>query len=209
MTNVQAATDWTAIVGIVVAGVVGPALAYVAAALSDRRHFRHERGLKASDDLRERLDDVAAALEDLGAACAVMRGAVLHHAGSPVQVGPPAVDAGDAYQQARARIARLGMRSHAPGETVAKAQAAADAFREAIQLVREATVAEGMAATTKSQTVLDLVTRTNLALSNVPAKVETGYERTRQFETAARDALERLLGSEASAPIQRRLPWAR
>lgn len=36
--------DWTAIVGIVVAGVVGPTLGYIAAWLSDRRKFQHERG---------------------------------------------------------------------------------------------------------------------------------------------------------------------
>ena len=34
-----------------------------------------------------------------------------------------------------------------------------------------------------------------VALADLPVKVENGYELTREFEAAARDALERLLGS--------------
>lgn len=71
----------TADIGIIVAGVVGPGLGYVAAWRSDRRRFHHERALKASDDLRQRLDDVAAALENLGAASADLRQVILSYGG--------------------------------------------------------------------------------------------------------------------------------
>jgi hypothetical protein len=45
--------------------------------------------------------------------------------------------------------------------------------------------------------------RANLALRDLFAKVERGYELTRQYEAAARSALEPLLGApEADAPYR-------
>jgi hypothetical protein len=200
---VPSAAFWTGIAGIVVAGVLGPAVGYWASARADRRRFGHERGLKASDDLRERLDDVEAYLELLGEACAQLRGRVglgmiyPDQFGEPLhaRVGDSFVEAGDAYQEARVRIARLGMRPRAPAETVARAKAAADSMFEGIQLVQEAMVAETMAKTAPSPYVNNLVTTTRIALAEIPAKIERGYELTREFEAAARDALERLLGA--------------
>jgi hypothetical protein len=200
---VPSAAFWTGIAGIVVAGVLGPTVGYWASARAEQRRFGHERRLKASDDLRERLDDVEAGLELLGAACAQLRGRVElgaidpDHSGRPLhaRVGDSFVEAGDAYQHASVRIARLGMRPHAPTETVSRAKAAADSMFEAIELVRDAMVAETVVKTAPSAHVNDLATSTRTALAEIPAKIERGYELTREFEAAARDALERLLGS--------------
>ena len=108
---------WTGIAGIVVAGLVGRAVGFWAMASADRRRLRydekqkaadrrHERQLKASDDLRDRLDDVAASLEILGQACVDMRD-------QPVESDDAArafAAAADAFHLARVRVTRLATR---------------------------------------------------------------------------------------------------
>jgi hypothetical protein len=70
-------SELTAVVGIVVAGVVGPGLGCLAAWRSDRRKFRHERELKAVDDLVALLDEGMVALGKLGKACSNLASAVV------------------------------------------------------------------------------------------------------------------------------------
>lgn len=70
----------TADIGIIVAGVMGPGLGYVAGWRSDIRRFGEERRLKASDDLRDRIDEVGATLEALSVAAVGVRSETLQHA---------------------------------------------------------------------------------------------------------------------------------
>jgi hypothetical protein len=175
----------TAIVGIVVAGVVGPALGYVAGWRSDRRRFRHERTLKASDDLRDRIDDVAAALEDLGGACAEMRQVVLS-AGPDLERVPPRLQvAEDAFQAARASIARLGMRPHADESLNESATVASGKMLDAIRAVR--------AALTWKRAKPDGPEATQ-ELIPLAGFIEEGYAATRMFQEDAREAIAALLG---------------
>jgi hypothetical protein len=177
-------TDWTAIDGIVVAGVVGPAVGYFVAWRADQRRFRHERELKASDDLRMLLDDVEVALDRLAAACAEMRSQVLQHLGDD-RVIPSWRAADDAYQHARAVIARLGMRPHADAQLVKRARDAARGMFEAIRLV-------DVAILNHRANLPDLESDAAMA---VPAAINRGYEGRNTYEALAREALARLLGT--------------
>jgi hypothetical protein len=182
--------DSTAIVGIVVAGVVGPGLGYIAGWRSDMRRFWHDRQLKAADDLVALLDDIEVALDKLGEACAEMRSQSMQYWNTPEVVGPSLQAAEDVYQNARALIARLRMRPYADPELVKKAGAAAACMLEAIRIVRRAIVGQST-----EQPLPSAVTAT---LGDVPAAVDRGYEGMRVYEAAAREAVARLLGAPAS-----------
>jgi hypothetical protein len=184
--------DWTAIVGIVTAGVVGP----VGNWLADRRRFSHERKLKSADDLRELIDQVEVALDQLGAACAEMRQRVVPYGGDPERVGPSLHKAEDAYQNARAVIARLSMRPHAGDDLVRQAKGAADHFLEANKLVRTAVVIASMG----EQAPMELKTSGLSGLGEVGGAIERGYSATHDYEESARAAVVKLLGSPASKP---------
>jgi hypothetical protein len=182
--------DWTAIVGIVVAGVVGAGLGYLAAWRSDIRKFRHERELKASNDLQARLDDVAVALDNLGDACAAMRSEVLQYLGDD-RVIPSWRAADDAYQHTRALIERLGMRPHADLKLVEEANGAARAMLEAIRLVDEAIINHRARRPDADSD----------AVSGVADAIERGYARRRAFENLARSVVGRLIGTEPAGMI--------
>jgi hypothetical protein len=181
--------EGTAVVGIIVAGVVGPAIAVYASRLADRRRFEHERKLKASDDLIERIDEVGAALGELGAACATTRQVFLALAASePDKLWPPIRDAEDAYQRARALTARLGMRPHADAELVKKAEAAAGSHQESTKAVRINLIRSQAA-----RAAVGSVVMAEYPVERVMEHIETGYTLTREYEVQARVAIGQLL----------------
>ena len=178
--------------GIVTAGVVGP----VGNWLADRRRFTHDSNLKSSDDLLSLIDQVEVALDQLGVACAEMRRQVVLYESDPVRVGPSLQNAQDAYQPARALIARLRMRPHASDDLVERAKTAADHFQKATRLVRKALVIRQLGERATQEARMDGRT----ALENVPDAVEKGYAATRDYENSARLAVSQLLGTPASSP---------
>ncbi len=189
--------DWTAIAGILGAGAFGLLGGWLADSRrssedqrKDERQFDHERRLKSVDDLVSRIDDVEAALENLGEKCAVMRQKAMTHGDDPNELGQPLQVAEDAYQAARASVARLAIRPHAGERLVAGATTAAEAYLGAINSVRSALIGRRMGIHQPPESLM--------ALTNVPEQVEDGIQRTRQFEEAAREALERLLGSPST-----------
>jgi hypothetical protein len=186
----------TFIVGLIVAGFLGPAVAAFASRWADRRRFDHERKLKASDDLIARVDEVAVALDELGAACAFMRQAALvFGVEQPDEVWPTVRSAEDAYQRTRASIARLGMRPHAHRALIAKATEASEAFSDTVNGLRTALLRR--AAATKAT---GIPVSTPPDLSGVIAGVENGYTLTREYEALARDALGNLLATSYDTP---------
>ncbi len=170
----------TANIAIIVAGVVGPGLGYIAAWRGDRRRFGHERTLKASDDLIARLDGVATALENLGSASAELRQIALAAGPRHEQVQPRVLSAEDAYQVARASIARLGMRPHAGEDVMEIATAAATMMLDAIRIVRSAAL-DDAAAHRNLGSVVDLI--------------DSGYDYTTRFQEQARAAIADLLST--------------
>jgi hypothetical protein len=183
-----ATVEATAIVGIVVAGVVGPAVAALAMWVADRRRFIHETKLKASDDLVARLDEVAVGLDQLGATCAVMRGAFIGDGiDKPEKVWPTVYPVRDAYQRARGLNARLGMRPHADPSIVEKAEAAAERMHEA----------EGHVITILVESRAGLPTREDsMRLGPVFDNIEAGQSLKREYEGLARGAIAGLLPTD-------------
>jgi hypothetical protein len=186
-------TDWTALGGIVTAGVLGPALGYYAAKRADVRRFQHERGLKASDDLVARLDDSQLGLEQLWEATAELMSQCLSYGNDPDHVAEPLRIAEDAYQVARARNARLSMRPHATTEVVGKAAEAAKCLLEVIVLARRAIIAEALGQADRVEALA------NLGL--MPEAINRGIDCTREFEALARGAIDDALrGSPRPQP---------
>ena len=186
--------DWTAISGIVGAGAFGLLGGWLAdrrRSFEDRRkaehQLDHDRRLKSVDDLVSRIDEVEARLEDLGEKCATMRQQAMTHGDDPKELGPSLQAAEDSYQATRASIARLGIRPHAGSVLVQKATAAADAYLGAIESVRHALIGRSMGRHQSEESIM--------AITEVPEKVDHGINATRVYEAAAREALERLLGS--------------
>jgi hypothetical protein len=180
----------TAIIGIIVAGVVGPALGYLAGWWSDRSRFRHERTLNATDDLIARIDEVAGNLEALGATCATMRQVVLVVGGDTERVPPVLEPAEDAYQVARASIARLGMRPHSGDELPEAATAASKRMMNAIEIVRAALIDQ--------QSHGHLTPNVRQDIGTLPAVIDDGYGLTRAFQDQARDTLAEITGPPQS-----------
>jgi hypothetical protein len=179
----------TFIVSLLVAGVVSPGLAILASRWSDRRRFAHERKLKASDDLIERIDDVAVSLDELGGACATMRQAFLAWGVSaPDKVQPLMLAAEDAYQRARALNARLGIRPYANQEVLAKAEAAAKSLHESAKAVRGALIRRQAASAATGQESL-----AELPVGPVMEHIETGYKQIAEYHEKARVAVGKLL----------------
>jgi hypothetical protein len=182
-------TEAEFIVSLVVVGVVGPALAAVATRWADRRKFDHERKLKASGDLIERIEGVAVALEELGASAAEARQVYL----ALSDIDPPKLwtlvrAAEDSYQHARGLTARLGMRPHADAELVSKAEAAASSLLESTRAIRTHLIRTqaARAATGSEPTTVE-------PLESVIENIERGYALTREYQTLARAAIGRLL----------------
>ncbi len=180
----------TADLAIVVAGVVGPGLGYFAASRSDHRRFRHERALKASDDLRERLDEVAATLEALAEAAVGLRSeTTIHAANRTPELSQAMRAAADAYQAARVSIARLEMRAHADDDVVKAAQEAAELLERPTDVAFNALIlrrAEAQA-TPESST----------ELAEIPRMVEAGYGGVRRYQLEAKRADAALLGTHS------------
>lgn len=188
--------DWTAIAGIAGAGAFGLLGGWLADVRrrgedqrKDERQFDHDRRLKSVDDLVSRIDEVEAALEDLGEKCALMRQKAVTHGDDPKELGPFVLEAQDAYQRARASIARLGIRPHAGRDLVDKASAAAEHYLDAYRAAHRALIGRSMGAHQSEESMM--------AITEIPTHVDLGIEATREYETAARVALEGLLGSPA------------
>jgi hypothetical protein len=207
-----------AIVGIVVAGVGGPTLGYVASWLGDRRRFRHERSLKATDDLIARVDEVAAALETLAEKTESLRTIVFTIGLDPGRTYRAKLDAEDAYRRVRISIGRLTMRPHADRElTDAGGNAASrifDAVKHASDAIetelteeakrrwitrQEEAQAEGRPpALPYGGASFETIQRINYAMDD-------GYALIVDFQKMARATTEGLLGS---TPRRRALAWA-
>lgn len=186
--------DWTAIAGIAGAGAFGLLGGWWTDfrrsgedRRKDERQFDHDRRLKSVDDLVSRIDEVEAALEDLGEKCATMRQKALIHGDDPKEVGPPVPEAQDSYQRARASIARLGIRPHAGRGLVDKASAAAGHYLDAYDAAHRALVGRTLGPHQSAESLM--------AITQIPEHVEQGIQATREYEAAARQALEGLLGS--------------
>src|ERR1700743_3455742 len=113
------------IASLVIVGVLGPALGVLAARWSDRRRFAHERKLKASDDLVDRIDDLAASFDELSAACSNMRISALFFGPEEEAALESVQKAEAAHLRTRALYSRLGIRPHAEPALVDSAHAAA------------------------------------------------------------------------------------
>jgi hypothetical protein len=177
------ASDAQTIVAIVVAGVVGPGLGYFAAARSDRRRFRHERELGASDDLRRMLDDVEASLDELRAVCAGLRIEASQDLGNHAKLSPEVRAAADASQRCHALVARLSMRPHADEELTRHAYAAASSMNDAVRSV-------GLAMFAHSAGDYKHEVEQTTAIADA---IERANEHIAAFEMHARAALGRLV----------------
>jgi hypothetical protein len=194
--------------GILAAGVVGPGVGYWAASRSDRRRFEHERGLKASDDVLARVDDVAASLRSLSEACSVLNAYVTIH-GAGEEVRPPHSAARVALRAAEAEIARLAIRPRVPRDTVAKAEAASSCFSRGLDVVTmamSATTASESSAGPDSPALRKVVAAALGALPDYGGMVTRGDALISEFEDSARAAMAPLLGSEEHATARRSIP---
>lgn len=176
---------------LVVAGLLAPVLAAWQSRSADLRRFEHERKLHASDDLIERIEAVLTSLEEFGESCAEMRQMYLSLAATePDKLWPRVLDAEDAYQRSRVSIARLGMRPHAEGEMVKKAEAGAGKLLAAVRSVRTHMIRRQAAvAVTGEEPLVDLPV--GLIIDNI----DEGYSLTREYAAQARVAIGRLQGS--------------
>ncbi len=109
--------------------------------------------------------------------------------GNDERINPAVLATADTYQRCRALVARLRMRPHAGDQLVQQADAAASAMFEAITNAR-------LAAFTHRANDYE---REIKHVDAVIEAVERGYERTRAYETLAREAIAELLGP-TSAP---------
>lgn len=184
--------DWTAIVGIVTAAGVG----LVGTRFSDHRRFDAERKVRSGDDLLRLIDDVEVALDQLATACADLRSkatAYLHPNDSRIR--PSLDNAHDAYQHARAVIARLSMRPHASDDLVAHAKTAAGRYQEVTLRVHS------------QLHLLDDGQAIDRQLLGVLAqRLKEGDDAMRDYEKAARIVVGKLLGAPAAAPDARTRP---
>jgi hypothetical protein len=194
------------IASVVVAGLLGPALAALATKWADTRRFKHEddlkasdfeqqRKLKASDDLIARIDDVAVALDELFAACNAMRYAFISLGETDLEaVRPDYVAAKDASKRALAAIARLRMRPHADSDLVEKAEAAAESLHEAVDHVRKTFAWANAGA--KADIRRLQVEQAELDMP-VAESIEAGYGHTKEYWALARAGIARLLVSDS------------
>ncbi len=174
--------------------MIGPKIAASSAREADERRFDHERKLKSSDDLIARVDDVAVALDELGAACATMRQAFLSLGVSDIGAVWPLVRAAeDAYQRAQALNSRLGMRPHAHDQVLKKGEAAAASMNDAIRHAREALIRRRAASRAVGVTAAEAFAAE--AMGPVIESIEQGYKRTKEYEALARVAIGKLLAA--------------
>jgi hypothetical protein len=184
----------TADIGIVVAGVVGPGLAYIAGWRSDIRRFGEERRLKASDDLHDRIDEVGATLEALGAAAVGVRSETLRHGTTRApELWEVIRVAEDAYQTARVSIARLEMRAHADDDLTKAAKDAAEVLGKATHIARKAMITRQVRGSNTTGSIMEI--------AEIPQMVEDGYEGIRRYQREAKRADAALVGT-ASRPAR-------
>ena len=184
--------------GIFAAGVAGPWVTRWWNARDQERQFRHDRGLKASDDLRDRLDDVGAGLELLDEAVAAARAVVFTAGAKREHVWEPLQGAEHAYQVARARIARLQMRPHASERAVDAARAASKAYLDAIRIVRAAMVAEDMMPADGAlprEAVIKVWSEAQEGVGRLLAVTDEAVKLTAEYVEAACNALTPLIGT--------------
>jgi hypothetical protein len=176
---------------LAVAGLLAPVLAAWQSRSADLRRFEHERKLHASSDLIERIEAVLTCLEEFSDRCAEMRQMYLSIAATePDKLWPRVLAAEDAYQRSRVSIARLGMRPHAEGVMVKKAETATEKLLAAVRAVRTHMIRrQAAAAVTGAEQLVDPPV--------VPMidDIEEGYALTREYAAQARVAIGRLQGS--------------
>jgi hypothetical protein len=188
------------IVSVLVAGLLGPALAAMASKWSDGRRFKHEntlkagdfeheRKLKASDDFIERIDDVTKSLDELCEACSKMRVTAALFGPDNVETLKAVQNAELAHIRTRTLSARLKLRPHADVVLVESALAAATSVNAAIENVRNTNRARQQAARAAGQPVViggydDKV---------VESQAKQALEHIEEFQSQARSAIGRLL----------------
>jgi hypothetical protein len=182
-------TTVTAVVGIVVAGVVGPAIAIVASKWADRRRFDHERKLKASDDFVARIDEVAGSLDDLCETCAIMRMTASVWGPETKEALEALSKAEQAHIRTRTLAARLKLRPHADSALVQSALAAAASVHAAIENVRNANPTRQAAAKAAGQTIVVGEYDDEI----VESHATDALEHIESFESQARSAIGKLL----------------
>lgn len=157
--------------------------------LSDKRKIRHERGLRKAESLSDHLEKVQVALEALADRAATLRGHYLSVAATrPEEMWPLIHNAEDAFQTARAAIARLGMQPSADEALVTRAQEAAKAHHEAAKTVRVHQLKADMARASGQQEPIEAN-----AAGTVIESIEKGYKGTREYEEQAKAAIRKLL----------------
>lgn len=178
----------TADIGIIVAGVVGPGLGYVAGWRSDVRRFGVERRLKASDDLRDRIDEVGATLEALSVAAVSVRTETLQHATSRApELWEVIRVAEDTYEAVRVSVARLEMRAHADDDLTKAAKEAVELLRKPAQTARKALIARQTRGSESSESIM--------GIAEIPQMVEAAYGGIRRYQLQAKRADAALVGT--------------
>jgi hypothetical protein len=178
----------TADIGIIVAGVVGPGLGYVAGWRSDVRRFGVERRLKASDDLRDRIDEVGATLEALSVAAVGVRTETIQPATSRApELWEVIRVAEDTYEVARVSVARLEMRAHADDDLTKAAKEAIELLRKPTQTAREALVARQTRGSESSESIMEI--------AEIPQMVDAAYGGIRRYQLEAKRADTALVGT--------------
>ncbi len=168
--------------------MVGPGLGYVAGWRSDVRRFGVERRLKASDDLRDRIDEVGATLEALSVAAVDVRTETLQHA---TNRAPELWDvirvAEDAYQMARVSVARLEMRAHADDDLTKAAKEAAELLQKPAHTARKALIARQTRGSESSESIMEI--------AEIPQMVEAAYGGIKRYQLEAKRADAALVGT--------------
>jgi len=178
----------TAEIGIVVAGVVGPGLGYVAGWRSDVRRFGVERRLKASDDLRDRIDEVGATLEALSVAVVGVRTETIQHATDRTpELWEVIRVAEDTYQAARVSVARLEMRAHADDHLTKAAKEAIELLQKPTHTARKALIAR--------QTGGSELTESIMEIAEIPEMVEEAYGGIKRYQLQAKRTDAALVGT--------------
>jgi hypothetical protein len=125
--------DWTAITGIVVAGVVGPAVGALWERSRQGRQFHHEVTMRDVAELRSLLDDAAQSLERVDHARGAAYGRILQEGRYPTEAG------GEATNRFRTKVAALSVLkarlSIRLGETDSLHQLFSDALTALVQVL--------------------------------------------------------------------------
>jgi hypothetical protein len=190
----------TADIGIIVAGVVGPGLGYLAGWGSDIRRFRVERRLKASDDLRDRIDEVGATLEAFSVAAVGVRTETIQHATSRApELGEIIRVAEDTYEAARVSVARLEMRAHADDALTNAANEAVELLRKPAQTAGSALNARGTRSWRSSKSIT--------GIAEIPQMVDEAFGGIKRYQIQAKRTDAALVGTPSRWQWQWRWRW--